>query len=90
MPSFYCGSVCFAISKVGGNYAYTASRAASKARFEHAMDGLRAVAPASYDKLNAIPHEFWAHYAGRKNACLDQVTTNPAESANSMLDKVSF
>lgn len=52
------------------------------------MGLLSAIAPAAHAKLSEIPHETWAHYASRKNVCCDQVTSNPAESVNSMLAEV--
>lgn len=57
-------------------------------QFDSYMDQLHGIDPDAHDKLMEIPHHLWAHYAGRKNVCWDQVTTNPAESANSMLLEV--
>lgn len=54
------------------------------------MGLLNDVAPEAHDKLQAIPHELWAYYASRGNVCWDQLTTNPAETGNSLLLDVRY
>lgn len=78
------------VIQVGKDHAYSASRSVTKPEFDGFMKLLHNIAPDAHDKLDATPHELWAYYAGRKNVCWDQVTTNPAESANSMLLEVRF
>lgn len=56
--------------------------------FEAFMGLLKKTASDAHDKLNATPHERWAYHAGQQGVCWDQVTSNPAESANSMLLEV--
>lgn len=80
----------FTAFQVGKDHAYNASRSVTEPEFKSFMLRLHNIAPDAHDKLNDIPHELWAHYASRTNVCWDQVTTNPAESANSMLLEVSF
>lgn len=74
--------------QVGKGLAYKASRAMKEVQFKFYMNKLHDLDPDAHDKLMEIPHELWAHYTSRKNICWDQVTTNPAESANSMLLEV--
>eukprot|EP00752_Nemacystus_decipiens_P010107 g9008.t1 len=73
------------VGKVGKGHAYSAARSMTKVGFDFSMGLLRDIAPEGHDKLEAIPHELWARYASRENVCGDQVTTNPSETANSML-----
>ncbi|CAM9100737.1 unnamed protein product [Pylaiella littoralis] len=76
---------CGRMGDVGGRLAYSASKSLTKPEFDDFMKLLHKIAPDAHDKLDAIPHKLWAHHASRKNVCWDQVTTNPAESANKML-----
>lgn len=82
-------AACRVFAKVGARNIYSAARHPTKAGFDRHMDILSAIAPDAHEKLDDIPHETWAHYASRKNVCCDQVTSNPAESSNSMLGPVS-
>lgn len=75
-------------TKAGSINIYSAARQPTQAGFEHHMGLLSATAPKAHAKLDEIPPETWAHYASRKNVCFDQVTSNPAETVNSMLGEV--
>lgn len=78
----------FGFSQVGKGHAYSAARSVTEVGFDFFMGLLNDTAPDAHDKLAAVPHELWARYASRENVCWDQVTTNPAETANSMLLEV--
>lgn len=80
--------VPLAFPQLGARHVHNASRKPTKTGFDDSMELLKAVAPEAHDKLMDIPHKTWAHYASRKNACMDQVTTNASESANSMISEV--
>lgn len=83
-----CSSSLIGFCQVGKGHAYSAARSMTKVGFDFFMGLLNDIAPEAHDKLEAIPHELWARYASRDNVCWDQVTTNPSETANSMLLKV--
>lgn len=73
---------------MGKGHAYSAARSMTKVGFEFFMGLLKDIAPEAHDKLEAVSHERWARYASRENVCWDQTTTNPSETANSMLLEV--
>lgn len=77
-------------SQVGKGYAYSAASSTTKVEFDFFMGLLNDVAPEAHEKLEAIPHELWAYYAGQKNVCWGQRTTNPSESANNLLLEVRY
>ncbi|CAM9287864.1 unnamed protein product [Ectocarpus fasciculatus] len=69
----------------GKEHAYAAAKSSTEPEFLACMESLHDISPTAHDKLDAIPHERWAYYAGRQNVCWLQVNSNPAESMNSTL-----
>ncbi|CAN0551459.1 unnamed protein product, partial [Ectocarpus sp. 8 AP-2014] len=69
-------------------HAYEAAKSSTEPEFLACMERLHDISPTAHDKLDAIPHERWAYYAGRQNVCWLQVNSNPAESMNKTLLEV--
>ncbi|CAM9216637.1 unnamed protein product [Ectocarpus sp. 4 AP-2014] len=76
---------CRIWAKHGKAHAYKAAKSSTEPEFLACMERLHDISPTAHDKLDAIPHERWAYYAGRQNVCWLQVNSNPAESMNKTL-----
>ncbi|CAB1117118.1 unnamed protein product [Ectocarpus sp. CCAP 1310/34] len=76
---------CRIWAKHGKAHAYKAAKSSTEPEFLACMERLYDISPTAHDKLDAIPHERWAYYAGRQNVCWLQVNSNPAESMNKTL-----